>query len=161
MGSTKWNYHKKRSFFRRRTSIESRFDVPTTKYSHYTSCKCWRFIWVCFFHVGILSKSLVSQYLIPFSFHWTSPIPANICLEEDILKTSFVFVFRRHLQYVFKTSLAKRKYSPWSYVFRRRIHSIWLYIFKTSWRCLQDALPKGLPHIFKMQYQDVWNTSSK
>ena len=30
--------------------------------------------------------------------------PANIGLDEDVLKTSFVFVFRRRLQDVFKTS---------------------------------------------------------
>ena len=30
--------------------------------------------------------------------------PANIRLDEDVLKTSFVFVFRRRLQDVFKTS---------------------------------------------------------
>ena len=31
-------------------------------------------------------------------------IPANICRDEDIFKTSFVFVFRRHLQDIFKKS---------------------------------------------------------
>ena len=31
-------------------------------------------------------------------------LPANIRLDEDVLKTSLVFVFRRRLQDVFKTS---------------------------------------------------------
>ena len=65
--------------------------------------------------------------------------PANIRLDEDVLKTSFVFVFRRRLDQdeyvclsltssedVFKTS--------WS----RSIYSSWPYVFKTSSRRLQD-----------------------
>ena len=55
--------------------------------------------------------------------------PANIRLGEDVLKTSFVFVFRRRLQDVLKTSWSRRIYSPNSYVFRRRLQDV----FKTSW----------------------------
>ena len=38
--------------------------------------------------------------------------PANIRLDEDVLKTSFVFVFRRRLEGVFKTSWSRRICSP-------------------------------------------------
>ena len=64
--------------------------------------------------------------------------PADIHLDEDVLKTSFVFVFRRRLQDVFKTS--------WS----RPIYSSWPYVFKTSLRCLQDIFKTSCKDIFKM-----------
>ena len=35
-------------------------------------------------------------------------ISANIRLDEDVLKTSFVFVFRRRLEDAFKTSSSRR-----------------------------------------------------
>ena len=38
------------------------------------------------------------------SFNAIHTFPANIRLDEDVLKTSFVFVFGRRLQDVFKTS---------------------------------------------------------
>ena len=63
-------------------------------------------------------------------------VPANIRLDEDVLNTSFVFVFRRRLQDVFKTS-AKR---------------------------LQDALQKRCQDIFKKSsrlFEDVFKTSSR
>ena len=56
---------------------------------------------------------------------------------EDVLKTSFVFVFRRHLQDVFKTS--------WS----RPIYLFWLYAFMTSSRHLEDVLLRRFQDIFK------------
>ena len=63
-------------------------------------------------HIAIDSPSVISFYCVCFvSFYffifffrefyyllryWGNP--ANICLDEDVLKTSFVFVFRRRLQ---------------------------------------------------------------
>ena len=41
-----------------------------------------------------------------------SYIPANIRLDEDVLKTSFVFIFRIRLQNVLKTSWSRPIYSP-------------------------------------------------
>ena len=82
--------------------------------------------------------------------------PANIRLDEDVLKTSFVFVFRRRLQDVlikanmFALALRLQKTS-W-----RSIYSSWRYVFKTSSRCFQDVLQKRLQDIFKTS----WKTSS-
>ena len=56
---------------------------------------------------------------------------------EDVLKTSFIFVFRRRLQDVFKTA--------WS----RPIDSSWLYVVLTSSRHLQDVLLRRFQDIFK------------
>ena len=94
---------------------------------------------------------------------WGSKInPANICLDEDVLKTSFVFVFRRRLdqdeyirpahtssEHVFKTS--------WS----RPIYSSWPYVFKTSSRHFQDVLPRRLQDVFKTSSRHVFKTSSR
>ena len=44
--------------------------------------------------------------------HHIAYFPANIRLDEDVLKTSFVFVFRRRLEDVFKTSWSRRICSP-------------------------------------------------
>ena len=74
--------------------------------------------------------------------------PANICLDEDVLKTSFVFVFRRRLQDVFKTSLS------------RPIYSSWPYVFKTSSRRFQDVFKTSSRLLAKMssrRFQDVQN----
>ena len=68
-------------------------------------------------------------------------IPANIRLDEDVLKTSFVFVFRRRLQDVLvKTNIF--------------VLAIWLQdVFKTYLRRFQD--------VFKTSYQDVFKTFSR
>ena len=87
-------------------------------------------------------------------------LPANIRLDEDVLKTSLVFVFRRRLQDVFKTSWSRRIYSPYSYVFRKRVQDI-------LWKRLQDVFKtfsRRLQDIFKMLWkrlQDVLKTSSR
>ena len=103
-------------------------------------------------------------------WHWNSivhisSIPQNIRLDEDILKTSFVFVFKRlyqdehiHLSHtssedVFKTSWSRPLYSSWSYVFKtswsRPIYSRRFQdVFKTSSSYLQDLLQKRLQNVF-------------
>ena len=66
------------------------------------------------------------------------------CL-EDVLKTSFVFVFRRRLQ---KTSWSRPIYSSWSCVFKnssRRFEDV----FKTSSRHLAKTSSKCLQDVFK------------
>ena len=84
---------------------------------------------------------------------------------EDVLKTSFVFVFRRRLDQdeyirlthtssedVFKTSSSRSTYSSWSYVFKtssRRFQDV----FKTSSRRFQD--------VFKTSCKNVFKTSSR
>ena len=95
-------------------------------------------------------------------------IPANIRLDEDVLKTSFVFVFvsRRRLQDVFKTSWARPIYLSWPYVFKtssRRFQDV----FKTSSRRFEDLFKtssKRLQDLFKAssrRLQDVLKTSSR
>ena len=90
---------------------------------------------------------------------------ANIGLDEDVLKTSFVFVFRRRLQDVLiktnifailirlqKTSsrrLDQDQYIPLGHTFSRHFQDI----FKTSSRHLQDILLRP--------FQDVFKTSSR
>ena len=51
------------------------------------------------------------------------------CIINLRFVSSFVFVFRKRLQDVFKTFWSRRIYSPWSYVFGRRLQDV----FKTSW----------------------------
>ena len=101
------------------------------------------------------------------------PIPANIRLDEDVMKTSFVFVFRRRLDQdeyvrlsltssedVFKTSWSRPIYLSWPYVFKpssRRLaktSSRHLQdVFKTFWRRLQDVLQSYLQDVFKIYHQ--------
>ena len=84
---------------------------------------------------------------------------------EDVLKTSFVFVFRRRLhqdyydrlsltssEYVFKTSWSRPIYSSWPYVFKtssRRFEDV----FKMSSRHLQDFQQRYLQDVFKAYRQ--------
>ena len=78
--------------------------------------------------------------------------PANKRLDEDVLKTSFVFVFRRRLQDVLiKTNI---------FVLAIRLQDV----FKTFSRRLQDVLQKRLQDIFKTssrRFEDVFKTSSR
>ena len=115
-------------------------------------------------------------------FNKTSP--ANIRLDENVLRTSWRHLSSSSSEDVFKMSWSKRIYSPYSHVFRRRlqdvfrtswsrpIYSSWSYVlktscqyvFKTSSRRLQDVLQKRLQDIFKMssrRFEDVFKTSSK
>ena len=96
----------------------------------------------------------------------------NIRPDEDVSKASFVFVFRRHPQGVFKASWSRRIYSPYSYVFRRRLQDVFKcldqdqyirlghtssrrlqVVFKTSSRHLQDVLQRCLQDVFKTYHQ--------
>ena len=104
--------------------------------------------------------------------------PANIRL-EDILKTSFIFVFRRRLQDVFKTFWSRRMYSSYLYVFSRcfqgnfksswsrPINWSWLYVLKSLQDVLkmyssrlEDVLQKRLQHILKTSSR-YFKTSSR
>ena len=73
---------------------------------------------------------------------------------EDVFKTSFVFVFRRRLQDVFKRFWSRRIYSPESKIFKSHTSSRRLQdVFKMFSRRLQD--------VFKTSCQDVFKTSSR
>ena len=110
-------------------------------------------------------------------------IPENIRLDEDVLKTSFVFIFRRHLQDVSRrldqdkyirhshTSLdvwSRSIYLSLPYVFKtssRRFQDV----FKTSSRCLaktslrrlQNALKTSCKNVFKKSSEDVFKSSAR
>ena len=84
-------------------------------------------------------------------------IPANIPLDEDVLKTSFVFVFGRRLdqdEYVrFSLTSSEDVFKTfWS----RPIYSSWLYVFKTSSRRFQDVFKTS-----SRRFEDVFKTSSR
>ena len=86
--------------------------------------------------------------------------PVNIRLDEDVLKTSFVFVFRRRLQDVFKTSWSRPIYSSWLYVFKTSCKNF----FKTSSRRLQDifkTLSRRFEDAFKTSCKDIFKTFSR
>ena len=90
--------------------------------------------------------------------------PANIRLDEDVLKTFFVFIFRRRLQdFLIKTNMfalalrlqkTSSRRLPWS----RPIYSSWLYVFKTPSRRLQNVLPRRLQDVLQRRLQDIFKT---
>ena len=102
----------------------------------------------------IPSKSYMLGFVLISSVYYKCSYPANIRLDEDVLKTSFVFVFRRRLQDVLiKTNIfalaLRLEKTSWS----RPIYSSWLYVFKTSSRRLAKTSSRHL--------QDVFKTSSR
>ena len=96
---------------------------------------------------------------------------------EDVLKRFFAFIFRN----VFKTSSSRRIYSPYSYVFRRRlqdviktnIFALLIRLQRTSWSRpnifvlvirLQDVFKmfsRHLQDVFKMSCQNIFKMSSR
>ena len=90
-----------------------------------------------------------------------------------LMKTSFVFVFRRRLQDVLiKTNIfalvIRLQKTSWS----RPIYSSWLYVFKTSSRRFQDVFKTSCKNVFKTSsrrlaktfsrsFQNVFKTSCK
>ena len=114
-------------------------------------------------------KSLLPPNFKIFNRALNKTIPANIRLDEDLLKTSW----RRLQDVLIKTNiftllirLQKTSSRPWS----RPIYSSWSYVFKTScqdvfkmsWRRLHYVFRKRLKHVFfKMssrRLQDIFNT---
>ena len=111
-------------------------------------------------HIAIDSPSVISFYCVCFvSFYffifffrefyyllryWGNP--ANICLDEDVLKTSFVFVFRRRLQDV---------------LIKTNMFALALRLQKTSSRRLQDVLVKTNIFVLAICLQDIFKMSSR
>ena len=116
------------------------------------------------FHINIENSD--KQTTERMSIYLLRPIPPNIRLDEDVLKTSFAFVFRRRLQDeyirisntssedVFKTSWSRPIYSSWLYVFKTSCKNF----FKTSLKRLQDVLQKRLQDLLQRFLQDVFKT---
>ena len=102
--------------------------------------------------------------------------PANIRLDEDAFKTSFLFVFRRPLQDVLikmnivallirlqKTS-SKRLDQDQDFPFRHLSSRCFQDVLKTSSKHLQDIFKtfwRNLQDVFKTSCQDIFKTSSK
>ena len=99
--------------------------------------------------------------------------PANIRLDEDVLKSSFAFVFRRRLQDVLiKTNIftilirlqktSSRRLDQDQYIRLGHMSSRLLQdVFKTSSRRLQDVLEKRLQDILPRRLQNIFKTSSR
>ena len=91
--------------------------------------------------------------------------PADIRLNEDVLKMSFVFVFRKRLQNVliktnmFALALRLQKTSS-----RRLGQDQYIRLGHTSSRCLQDVFKtssRRLQNVLPRRLQDVLKTSSR
>ena len=102
--------------------------------------------------------------------------PANIRLDEEVLKTSFVFVFKRRLQdasikiniFALVIRLQDDLVKTNIFVFAKRLQDV----FKTFSRRFQDVLPRRLQdvlktssrhlqYVFKMSCKYVFKTSSR
>ena len=90
---------------------------------------------------------------------FVTPFPANIRLDEDVLKTPWRRLSSLSSEDVLKTSSSRQIYSPYSYVFRRRLKDVFrLCLQKTSWRHLhQDKYI----HLIHTSSEDVLKTSSR
>ena len=119
-----------------------------------------------------------------FSFTITEYFLLNKTSEDTrqtfvLMKTSwrplgdvFVFIIRRRLQDVFRTSWSKRIYSPNSYVFRRRLQDVLIKtniialvirledVLKTFSRRLQDIFKKSSRRLAKISSRSFQNVSS-
>ena len=119
------------------------------------------------------SKPHLSVIILKWEEGVEATLPANIRLDEDVLKTSFLFVFRRLLQDVLiKTNI-------FAYLIRlqktssRRLQDILIKtniivlvirlqdVFKTSLRRLQDVLPRHPQNVFKTSCKNVFKISSR
>ena len=95
-------------------------------------------------------------------------IPTDIRLDEDVLKTSFIFVFIWRLQDVFKMSWSRPIYLSWPNALKassRRFQDVFKKScqddFKTFSKRLQDVLQKRLQDIFKTSCKNLFKTSSR
>ena len=90
------------------------------------------------------------SFLLPLNgqkiFHANDNYPANIRLDEDVLKMSFVFVFKRRLQDV---------------LMKTNIFLLIIRLQKTSSRRLQDVLVKTNIFVLAIRLQDVFKTFSR
>ena len=133
--------------------------LKTWSLSYVKSWKCHWLQWKKYSSLTICRIKLLLVVSIFYSVKWRTYLPnfsahypANICLDEDVLKTSFVFVFRKRLQdVVVKTNI---------FVLAIRLQDD----FQTFSRRLQDVLQKRLQDIFKTssrRFEDIFKTSWK
>ena len=109
-----------------------------------------------------ITKQVYNNIIRKIAFSYKNGYyPANIRLDEDVLKTSFVFVFGRRLQDVFKTSWSRQICSPQPYVFRRRLQDG---LGQDQYICLGHMSLRRLEEVFKTssrRFEDLLQTSSK
>ena len=92
----------------------------------------------------------------------TECFPANISLDEDVLRTSWRRLLSSSSEDVFKTSWSRRIYSSKSYAFRRRLQDV---LIKTNIIalviCLQDVFKTSCQDFFKMSSRSLAKTTSR
>ena len=102
---------------------------------------------------------------VSFTNNDNGAFPANIRLDEDVLKTSSVFVFRRRLQDVFiKTNLFALLIFLQDVLIKTNIFVLVIClqgIFKTFSKRLQDVSRKRLQEVFKTSSRRLAKTSSR
>ena len=107
----------------------------------------------------LISKFITSQMEGYFSVLLFS-IPANIRLNEDVLKTSCQDVFKTFSRWRLQDVLQKRLQDIFKNVFKTSSRLL-QDVFKTSSRPLQDVLPRRLQDVLQKRLQDIFKTSSK
>ena len=113
----------------------------------------------CGFFQWNISMDKIMYSLI--TFIWSYSFPVNICLDQDVLKTSWSrqYVCLSHMssEDVFNTSWSRPTYSSWPYVFKTLSERL----AQTSSRLLQDVFKTVSRCLEKMSCQDVCKTSSR
>ena len=134
--------------------------------SNMTQLILFKVIFIRRFH-GVFS--ILSKLSVDFDFS----IPANIRLDEDVLKTSFVFVFKSRLQDVLmETNIflliirlqktCSRRLGQDQYI--RLVHTSWKRledVFKTSSRPLAKTTSRCIQDVFKTSSRRLAKTSLK
>ena len=121
--------------------------------SNMTKLILFKVIFIRWFH-GVFS--ILSKLSVDCDFS----IPANIRLDEDVLKTSWRRLSSSSSKDVFKTSWSRPIYSSCPYVFKtssRRFQDV----FKTSSRRLAKMSSRRFQDVFKTSCKNVFKTSSR
>ena len=98
----------------------------------------------------------------------TATVPANIRLDEDVLKTSWRRLSSSSSKEVFKTS--SRRLDEYKYILvnhtssedvfkmssKRLGQDQYICLVHTSSRCLQDVLPRRLQNISQIRLEDIF-----
>ena len=112
---------------------------------------------------GFFSEQL--HFRRTYFFTVSTSYPENIRLDEDVLKTSFVFVLTKtnmfalalSLQNTSSRRLGQDQYICLGHTSSRRLQDV----FKMFSRRLQDVLPRCLQDVFKMSCKNIFKTSSR
>ena len=83
-------------------NVNFKSEKPFSFFFFFEECCCFKF------NNLEMALSRDSKFYTSFGNYF----PANIRLDEEVLNTSFVFVFRRRLEDLFKTSWPRRICSP-------------------------------------------------